>query len=317
MDWVLPGARYSQNGAQLGWDSRRVDRIALRRRSRWSPRPHFSAALSLYRTELNFGRRGDNPQRSFDEAEHIGIGVAAHSWIDVAAGISRKRIESNLPLVAGLEAPVDDLYTPSATALDTGLLLRLPVAELAARASQRYFDRWVPELTVTYGIAWHNKESEGMRPAPQLEADPLPASRRRGWSLTGGLTWSDQPASLRVAGATISAEQFTPQIAGGDASGAADEAIGFELTLLETVAIRFGRYDDDDGERHIDSWGWTLQSDALRLLLNRRYGSWTSHESGLARNFHFLLNRFSFAWSQFDYGDSFGGVSHGQLRITL
>ena len=107
---------------------------------------------------------------------------------------------------------------------------------------------------------------------------------------------------------TWTAETYTPQIEGfEDENGISDEARGYEISLVETLEIRRGKFDDDDGERHFDTEGFTVKADGLLRLMSIYLNDegWPS----------LIARHLSVSWTKFSYDDFFGGVDHAQITL--
>ena len=63
---------------------------------------------------------------------------------------------------------------------------------------------------------------------------------------------------------TYSVQTYIPQV-GGESYPAAtnDKMSGYEISLAETFDFRRGKYDDNDGERNLDTDGFTVRTDGL------------------------------------------------------
>ena len=107
-----------------------------------------------------------------------------------------------------------------------------------------------PSLDIGYGIAWHNRGPD-IAYTGALQADPLPANRRHGWSGSLAMDWHSDALQLTIGRVTLARETYRPQIEGVRATGLADDdKRGFEVSILETISFRRGEYDDFDGEVH-------------------------------------------------------------------
>ena len=168
------------------------------------------------------------------------------------------------------------------------------VSRRHARIYQDPFGRWVVEdLGSKHGV-WIRDE--------RIEASAvLPGER-----LVVG------PFSL-----TLTEETYTPQIGDRDWDDEADDRAGRELSLFETAELRWGTYDDYDGDVRLDTRGFTLRSDGLckhlvgrRLRAGERLSRWTR-----------MAQHLSVAWTRFEYddrdGDLFSGDDHVQISVRF
>jgi hypothetical protein len=96
----------------------------------------------------------------------------------------------------------------------------------------------------------------------------LPANRTTGWSATVGLQWQVDQWRLDLVKLTRAVQTYRPQIDGVDwGNSSDDQRSGYEISLAETLDIRRGKFDDDDGELHLDTKGLTIRSDGLVKFL--------------------------------------------------
>jgi len=270
------------------------------------------AAFYGYRTKLDLGEqtrtdeRG-NPIETFASAEasnNFGVSLALRSVVEIGVGYTTKRISSDLGSPgAGLEWGKAE---GSARAYDFGLMAVVPVIGVLERFTGKDFilrQHFRPKLDVGVGVAWQNRGGEIIAYINGNQADPLPANRRHGWSGSLGMDWNSDALDLAIGRVTFSKEIYRPQIDGVHiTSRAEDDKSGIEISILETLAIRRGTYDDFDGEIHLKTSGWTVKSDGLFKFFAHSLDSKSPRsERGVLQ---FLARHLSISWSRFDYGNS-------------
>ena len=261
---------YTYSAFQVGWDSG-----AWSRRFGSGPasagRYSVSAAFALYRTKLDLGRMTRTDERGnivgytrfYDSADNYTFSVGAHLLMDLGVGVTLKKIESiQAARGAGIERGPGD---GSATAYDIGMLARLPLLDLLGHCvgdELKTIHGLRPVLDVSTGIAWNNRG--GDMSYDEAPSEPLPANRTTGWAATVGVEWQVEQWRLGLVELAYATQIYTPQIAGDEyGSSVDDEGRGYEVSFLETLEIRRGTFDDDDGDRHYDTEGVTIKSDGM------------------------------------------------------
>lgn len=290
----------------------------------------LSVAFYGYRTKLNLGKqvrtdeRG-NPIDTFASAEasnNFGVSLALRSVVDIGVGYTTKWISSDLgSLGAGLEWGKAE---GSAKAYDFGLMAVVPVVGVLERFTGKDFilrQHFRPKLDVGVGVAWQNRGGEIIAYINGDQADPLPANRRHGWSGSLGMDWNSDSLDLAIGRVTFSKEIYRPQIDGVHiTSRAEDDKSGVEASILETLAIRRGTYDNFDGEIHLNTSGWTVKSDGLFKIIAHFLDS---KSPGSEREvLQFLARHLSISWSRFDDGSSapsslLNGHSHSFIGLSF
>ena len=300
----------------------------------------LSVAFYGYRTKLNLGKqvrtdeRG-NPIDTFASAEasnNFGVSLALRSVVDIGVGYTTKWISSDLgSLGAGLEWGKAE---GSAKAYDFGLMAVVPVVGVLERFTGKDFilrQHFRPKLDVGVGVAWQNRGDETVKWQSGrgetiafidgVPADPLPANRRHGWSGSLGMDWNSDSLDLAIGRVTFSKEIYRPQIDGVHiTSRAEDDKSGVEASILETLAIRRGTYDNFDGEIHLNTSGWTVKSDGLFKIIAHFLDS---KSPGSEREvLQFLARHLSISWSRFDDGSSapsslLNGHSHSFIGLSF
>ena len=99
------------------------------------------------------------------------------------------------------------------------------------------------------------------------------------------------------------------------ASRAEDDKTGIEISILETVSFRWGKYDDFDGEVHLKTSGRTIQSDGLFQYVA---GHLESQPPGSMRDaLLFLLRRLSISRSRFTYDPGWPARGHSYIGLSF
>jgi hypothetical protein len=280
----------------------------------WKGPTRLRAAFYGYRTKLEEQLRTDERGEatgtftSADASNNIGVSLALRSVVEIGIGATSKRISSSLGGRKG-----------SAKAYDLGLMAVVPMVGIWERLTGQELilnQHLQPKLNVGFGIAWQNRGGE------TIISDPLPANRRHGWSGSLGLDWNSDSLSLAIGRVTFSKATYRPQVDGAPVTSLAeDDKSGFEVSILETVSIRRGTYDDFDGEIHLKTSGWTVKSDGLFKFFAHQLDSTSSNSEGGA--LEFLARHLSISWSRFDYGDGdgssalFRGVGHSFIGLSF
>ena len=124
------------------------------------------------------------------------------------------------------------------TAYDFGILVRLPVVDLADHLTgrelqfltrrEKYANFLRPVFDLAAGVAWNNRSDDIIGFGDVSQDNPLPANRTAGWATTIGLEWLVEQWHLDLVKLTYTAETYTPQIDGADNTGAADDKSGYE-----------------------------------------------------------------------------------------
>ena len=278
------------------------------------------AAFYGYRTKLDLGEQLRTNERgevtgtfnNADASNNIGVSLALRSVVEIGVGATSKRISSSLGGIKG-----------TTEAYDFGLMAVVPIVGVWERLTGRGLtlnQHLRPQLNVGFGITWQNRGGETIIYPDVLFADPLPANRRHGWSGSLGMDWNSDSFNLAIGRVTFSTETYRPQVDGAHVTSLAeDDKSGFEVSILETVAMRRGTYDDFDGKVHLKTSGWTVKSDGLFKFFAHQLDSTPSNSEGGA--LQFLARHLSISWSRFEYGDRssslFRGVGHSFIGLSF
>lgn len=336
---LLPGLAddlgYSYNAFQVGWNSNtrfnrvRLDRAHADDAARSGRLLSVSAAVAYYRTALEFsetrtGERGEflGTSDSFERAHNFVFSTAVHYLIEVGFGFTVKKITSDLgEQGVGLER---GLAKAQGTAYDYGLLVRIPLVDIAEYSVGRQLtlaNRLRPHVDLMRGVTWNNR-GDAIEYIEASQPDPLPSHRRIGWAGSAGLSWVHGARQFDLVSCTRSVERYERQIEDLEDPATFDDKEGWELSFLDTYEIRRGTYDDDDGEIHLDTEGYTVKSDGIFKLLAAYQASRSpsSSEDRSGGVFRFLFEHLSVSWSRFEYdgaGSPVGDKDHVQLSVAF
>lgn len=310
MDWLpalADNATYSYTACSFG-----IER-SLGERMRGSVVMPFTAsgAIGYYRTALKFndtvwGYDGTASGYLTDEelANAFVFGGSARFIAEIGAGVTVKRAHSDL-------ADTTDTIKADATAFDAGLLGTLPLVDFAEylRGEKLEWYGLRPELDISAGVVWNNLGrkitwSDGSH-------DPLPRNFTHGYAGTAGFSYDDESFSLNLFRYTAVRETYVPRIDGESyADVCNDKKRGWEVSFLETYTIRGGKYDDEDGDRHYETEGYTISSDGMFKLMAGYWGKYGRVD--------YVLSHTTVNWSRFEYsGGVFEGIKNSQLSILF
>ena len=262
---------------------------------------------------MDFGERIGTDERgntgtftSADASNNIGISLALRSVVEVGLGATAKWISSVFDLERGREEG-------AARAYDFGLMVVVPMVGVVEHLTGREFSlnqQLQPKLDVGLGVSYQNLGGATINYTDQSWAGPLPANKRHGWSGSLGMDWCSDSLNLAIGRVTISKETYRPQVEGAHVTSLAeDDKSGIEVSILETVAIRQGTYDNFDSKVHLKSSGWTVKSDGLFKIIAHFLDS--KSPSSERDALQFLARHLSISWSRFDYDKSSFPWSHG------
>ena len=287
----------------------------------WKGPTRLRAAFYGYRTKIDSGELPRiNEIGTFtatDASNTIGVSLALRTVVEVGIGATTKWISSKIDVLEG-----------SAKAYDFGLMAVVPIVGVLERLTGRELilnQHLRPQFDVGFGVAWQNRGGETITYTDQLSAYPLPVTKRHGWSGSFGMDWRSDSFSLTLGRVTFSQEIFRRtyySYINEDSyvpSPAEHDKSGFEVSILETVAIRRGMYDDFDSEIHLKTSGWTVKSDGLFKFFAHQLDSTPSRSGGGA--LHFLVRHLSISWSRFDYGNGSWspllGIGHSFIGLSF
>ncbi len=318
---VIPGLAsdidFGYNAVQFGWNSAHWNRV---RSGGQTPGAFsYSVALAYYRTKANFGTQYRTDAQgndlgtfhSYGEADNYVFSIGGHYLVDLGFGVALKRITEELAGTTESSGP------STATARDLGIQARFPVVEIVERLRGRDMsiaNRWHMRLDLAAGIAWSNRGEEMTFP-DEDQTDPLPAHRRIGVASLLGVCWKKDRVEWDVLKLIGAYEKLTPQIRGSEVPGASDSMGGIELSFCDVLSIRRGKYDDEDGNRHVRTSGYTLRSDGILRL----FQILARQESQENKWLDFIADHFSISWTEFsqDSDSGFQDTSHAEFRILF
>ena len=301
-----PTITYSYLAAQAATE-RAFDRLS------WKGPTKLRAAFYGYRTKLDVGPVAIPNETSTaidtffnaEVANNIGVSLALRSVVEVGIGATARWISAEILEIEG-----------SAKTYDLGLMAVIPVVGVVERLSGRKLtlNQYLqPKFDVGLGVMWQNRgkanityidQSQGSEPEIKIAPpDPLPATKRHGWSGSLGMDWRSDSLSLALGRVTFSQEisrriyysdeenAYVPPTAERDKSGV-------EVSIMETVSIRRGTSDLLDAYNDLKTSGWTVKSDGLFKIIAHFLDSKSpTSERDVLR---FLARHLSISWSRFD-----------------
>ena len=275
----------------------------------WRGPTRLRAAFYGYRTKMEYGDLGSFT--SVETSDNVGVSLALRSVVEVGIGAISKRISSRLGDIKG-----------AADAYDFGFMAVVPMTRTLERLSGRELalNRHLRvRLDIGFGASWQNRGEATITytgQSFQSLADPLPANRRHGWSAVLAIDRNSDSLGIPLSRVTFSTETYRPQVEGiKAASRAEDDKIGIEISILETVSFRWGKYDDFDGEVHLKTSGRTIQSDGLFQYVA---GHLESQPPGSMRDaLLFLLRRLSISRSRFTYDPGWPARGHSYFGLSF
>lgn len=306
---------YSYFAAQAATE-RAFDRLS------WKGPTKLRAAFYGYRTELDAGQVAIPNETSTaidtffnaEVANNIGVSLALRSVVDLGIGATARWISAELIGFKG-----------SAKTYDLGLMAVVPMVGVVEHFTGQGFTlrrHLQPKLDVGLGVMWQNHgkanityldQSQGREP----NIDPLPATKRYGWSGSLGIDWRSDSFSLALGRVTLS-QEISRRIYYPDEH----DKSGVEVSIMETVSIRRGSIDlgsiDLEGYTSLKTSGWTVKSDGLFKIIAHFLDSKSpSSERDVLR---FLARHLSISWSRFDSRSSsllFYDRDHSFIGLSL
>lgn len=284
---------YSYFAAQAATE-RTFDRLS------WKGPTKLRAAFYGYRTKLDGGQVAIPNETSTaidtffnaEVANNIGVSLALRSVVDLGIGATARWISAEI-----LE------FKGSAKTYDLGLMSVVPVVGVVERLTGQGFtlrQHLQPKLDVGLGVMWQNHGEANITYIDQSQKrepmiDPLPATKRYGWSGSLGMDWRSDSFSLALGQVTFS-QEISRRIYYPDEEDAYDKS-GVEVSIMETVSIRRGSI-DLEGYTSLKTSGWTVKSDGLfKIIAHFLYSKSPSSERDVLR---FLARHLSISWSRFD-----------------
>jgi len=288
----IDGLTYDAKALVVGYDLRRVHQ-----------KLPISIGFAYTKVNINLGEQiitdetGPDPIATFNSSENVdvwSVGVAIDYYIKAGLGLNFKNIESNLaPLSPGLE-----IGTGSATANahDFGILVQLPIIEIVSKLTKNPYtigNNFQPFVVPGFGFSKSNIGDE-ITYVDAAQADPLPRVARMGVSLYTGIAYRNENTHLRIFSFEWSSEaedllvkrdesgrityeggvgeiDFMENVLKSNANANVINSRGWELSVLNIISIRQGRYKDPGGKVFYDTSGFGISFiNILRLagLLN-------------------------------------------------
>lgn len=293
----------------------------------WKGPTKLGAAFYGYRTKLDGGQVAIPNETSTaidtffnaEVANNIGVSLALRSVVDLGIGATVRWISAEI-----LE------FKGSAKTYDLGLMAVVPMVGVVEHLAGQGFTlrrHLQPKLDVGLGVMWQNygkanitylDQSQGREP----KIDPLPATKRHGWSGSLGIDWRSDSFSLALGRVTFSQEisrriYYLDEKDAYVPSPSEHDKSGVEVSIMETVSIRRGSI-DLEGYTSLQTSGWTVKSDGLFKIIAHFLDSKSpSSERDVLR---FLARHLSISWSRFDNRSSsllFYDRDHSFIGLSL
>jgi hypothetical protein len=253
---------------------------------KYTPWP-ISIGIAYSRVDLNFGPISPGPDilGNFTGEEHhdaLSIGFGFDLGVKLAIGITFRRIESNIPDRGAGQEQWDG--SGSAWSRDYGLLINVPLIDLAAKESE-LITGIAPLCDLSFGTALTNIGNK-MDYINRAQPDALPRTISIGTTIELGfkfirtdqkllsVTWSRQADNLLVGRDNVQSFyrsgfgdiEFFKNIVQGKRTENIDLSQGWQIGIAEIVFIRGGSY-DGTGYRSLTTEGFGLHlSGFLKLL---------------------------------------------------
>lgn len=269
----------------------------------------FNASLGLgySRHELSLGTQTRVDEfgnilgefETYEAADLYTGSVAIQYYAKIGVGYTHKKISSVLGYQGAGAEP--GAASAEATAVDWGLYAELPLSQWWTRpsdveGSERY--AWTFELTP--GMAYVNANSgDDISYIDAAQADPLPQLERIGASV-----YAAANVGYAVALSTRVVWQQDRSLVGS--TEPATQGRGTEVGLLGMMYYRWGRYEDDEGQVHINTEGFGLRLSGLvkwvGLLSGREQGGGV---------IGYLRDHLDFTYDHAEYTEDDGGPVDG------
>lgn len=312
MDWressLDSAATYSYCSFSIGGEQR----LLRQKRGRLLVPLVVGGALGYYHTARDRGNLegtdAANPLETYTvhpvESVHAFVFSGSARFVaEVGAGATVKRVYSDFT----------DTTKADATAFDLGLLGKLPLVSFTEYllGKRVEFLGLRPELDVSGGVTWNNLG--GKFAWSDSSHDPLPRNFTGGYSGSAGLTARGM-GNLNFVRLTVVRETYVPKIDGDSfPSDCRDKKRGWEFSFCETVVLREGQFDDNDGGVHYKTRGMSISSDGIFKVISSRRPV-KSRKNYL----DYAVNHLSLNWSAFEYTQSpVYDMSHSQFTVLF
>jgi hypothetical protein len=261
----------------------------------------ISIGIAYTKVNINLGQQtivgetGPEPIATFNSSENAevwSVGVAIDYYIKAGIGLNFKNIESNLsPIGAGGEIGTG---TATASAHDFGILVQLPILEIFSKLTENTKNPYTigndlqPFVVPAFGFSKSNIGDE-ISYIDAAQADPLPRVARMGASLTAGMSYRTANTNMRLVSFEWSSEaedflvrrddsgqityeggvgkiDFIENVLKSNANLDVINRRGWELSILNIISIRQGRYKDPEGKVFYDTSGFGISPTNLIRL---------------------------------------------------
>jgi hypothetical protein len=233
---------------------------------------------STYRT-LSSGPENYGDTESYESSDNLTLSIGVDNWVKSSMGFTFKHINSHLTEL-GTEEEVGT-GTSSLFAFDYGFFLEAPVIKIISNLSNKsleLFPNIKPVFNFSFGFSFNNI-GDKVSYIDKNQGDPLPRTARVGIGINLGLSVTKkemewQPVSIKftreISDLLISRGQeweyqshfgdinFFNEVILGKTGGLTEKRTGLEFNLLEIACIRFGKLDDNVGERVVNTRGYSF-----------------------------------------------------------
>jgi hypothetical protein len=274
------------------------------------------------------------PGNKYDKADNFTLSAAVDYYVKASVGFTYKHVDSN-PF--GSVTLGDQLMHPSATAnlFDWGIFLQVPVFPIMEKSMARplrVYDNFSPVLDLSFGFSNSNLGQNSISYISNAFADALPRLARTGIGLTAGIQYEKNGVSIMPLSGRWTVEatdllvkedastgykwvyqsgfgdiKFFKDVIGGKSNGLTEKQKGWELNLLETVSLYWGRFEEayDMRSRYFKTSGWGLRSAGLFKVLQILTPELLGH------------NVLSYAFSHLDFRYTIGKVKTDIPSLAL
>jgi hypothetical protein len=231
--------------------------------------------------------------KSYDKSDQLTLSIAADYFINASLGITYKHINSNLSGQIRI-GDITSNGTATANLYDWGILVYLPVVTVLSKLLEqplKIVDDLYPDFGLSFGFMNGNLGQNSIYYFNPVQPDLLPRIVRTGIGLNLGINiirnnnfwkpisfrWTLEANDLLIK-AVIKNDSsylvyqsgfgdidFFKEIIKGKTNPITDKLKGWQLNIFETFTLEGGRFEEDPlhGNRHFDSWGWSLRSGGI------------------------------------------------------
>jgi len=263
--------------------------------------PPVSIGLGFSRLYLDLGEfvrmstSGPEPigtYEAWESSNQFTAGIEVDFWIRAAAGVTFRSVTSHLSPVGTEQEP--GVGEAEATLHDVGFLVDIPLVGIVSELMGEPIEpipSIFPYFDWSFGVARNNLGQESITYIDSAQADPLPRQARAGMGLGFGVQFRKETLDWRIIGLkwTIEASdllvrrnaegwkyqeglgdiRFFDEVILGRTNSETEKRSGWEVSLLEILSLRGGRYEEDPmrGNRRFTTTGWGVRLAGIPKLL--------------------------------------------------